>query len=262
VTPNPKSPVSIGLIANLLQLGSKDSNQLVASTCEQLLSTLERVINPPAPTLQFPPISLPYPTASEALVNGDIQENGIDSDMEDYVQAIPAGLFHTDSFCQTEDSELEGRDDELLSRSVLDVSLIKETVSQIFREELGSFINLQNGRQNLSPLPNQYSNENDDMNDNSSHNSDNNFFRDSIDDVDDAPRHSKRPRRSPTANESHIVLAEEVHKNLPLDKVAALTNSLHNGFSSSNEVEDNVSVSVEEMLLTFDDEVVATSEAF
>ncbi|CAG7669872.1 unnamed protein product, partial [Allacma fusca] len=260
LTPNPKSPVSVGVIANLLQLGSKDSSHLVASTCEQLSSTLERIINPAGPTLQFPAINLPYQSISEPAVNGDVNENGLDSDVEDYVQVIPTGLQLQDSFCQTEDSELEV-EEELLSRSVLDVSFIKETVSQALREnleELGSIIKLHNGGQNLSSVANHSCNDDDERNEKSSYNSDN-FFQESLDD-DEAPRRSKRTRVSPTTTESHIVLAEEVHKELPFDKVAALNSSFHNGFSSSNEVEDSVNVSVEEMLLTFDDDVIASTE--
>ena len=257
INPNPKSPVSLGLIVNLLELGSKDRLLSVSHHCESLLRALERVVHPPCASLNFPVI-VPSTTVSVPVLSSrsntvaDESESELLSESEDINEE--EGAVVMDSVSQTEECDnsdaIDNRSYPNLNTSLpLDTSMIKEAVAEALKENLDEFRQMLS--KSVSPSVRR-----------SRRPSYENTYK--SDEGSSTEEEISTKRRKLTRGEevvikpkpSHLVPAEQVHKELkiPLPKT--------NGYSHCDDLDDDsIDVSVEEMLLSFDDQVVVSNKA-
>jgi hypothetical protein len=91
--PHPKSPVSLGILQNLVRQGLTDSSLSVQNICHALLSSLEKVVHPAVPSFDFPPVFNPASNEQDDVASDDYPITGESVDTRD-------------NFCQTEGAEL------------------------------------------------------------------------------------------------------------------------------------------------------------
>ena len=248
INPNPKSPVSVGLIVNLLEFGSKDQLLSVSHHCDSLLRALERVVHPPCASLHFPVIipsttvSVPVLSSASDTIAAEESELSESEEINEEKDAVVV-----DSVSQTE--EIDNDDDMIDNRSYsnlntslpLDTSLIKEAVAEALKENLDEFRHILS--QSISPSSRGRRRE-------STYHSD----EGSSTEEEISTKRRKLAEVVVKPKPSHLVPAEQVHKELkiPFPKT--------NGYSHCDDLDDDsIDVSVEEMLLSFDDQVLVSN---